>query len=308
VLGHLPPYLMNGEMRLDVEAARIAIKTRIAEPLGISVVEAARGILAVADNHMMGAIRLVSIERGLDPRTFALMPFGGAGALHGSALARLLGMKTIVIPPAPGVLSALGLLVSSLRNDYSRTLPRSGIVEHDRVEQVFADMEAEAKAWLAAEGVDETACTLSRSADLRYRSQGFEVNVPWARGKTTESAIAATIAGFHARHVELYTFDQPEVPVEIVTLRVSAAGALSMPKFPDVGLGADPAQCILGHSSVEFPTGPVSTAIYSRERLGTAAVIQGPAIFQQMDTTILIAPGQTATIDRYGCMTVTEQE
>ena len=121
VLGHLPPYLLGGSFALDVEAARAAIRRRIAEPLGLSVEAAARGILAIVDNNMVGAIRVVSVERGHDPRDFSLLPFGGAGPLHGGALARLLGMRTIVVPPGPGVLSALGLLVSNLKAEFTRT-------------------------------------------------------------------------------------------------------------------------------------------------------------------------------------------
>src|SRR5690606_11654266 len=121
VLGHLPEHLLDGEMRIDLDAAVRAIREKVADPLGLSVEEAARGILQVVNNNMLGAIRVVSVERGLDPREFALLPFGGAGPLHGSDLARLLGIGTVLIPRSPGVLSALGLTVSSLRNEFSRT-------------------------------------------------------------------------------------------------------------------------------------------------------------------------------------------
>src|SRR5205823_12067262 len=125
-LGHLPPYLLGGSFALDVEAARRAIAARIAEPLGLGLDAAARGILAIADNNMMGAVRVVSVERGRDPRDFVLVPFGGAGPLHGGALARLLGIRTLLVPPAPGVLSALGLLASDLKTEFSRTCIERG--------------------------------------------------------------------------------------------------------------------------------------------------------------------------------------
>ena len=143
VLGHLPPYLLGGSFALDVEAARDAMRRRIAEPLGMSVEAAARGILAIVDNNMVGAIRVVSVERGHDPRDFSLLPFGGAGPLHGGALARLLGMRTIVVPPAPGVLSALGLLVSNLKAEFTRTcLQKAGAFDVGTVARVFGELDA----------------------------------------------------------------------------------------------------------------------------------------------------------------------
>jgi N-methylhydantoinase A len=139
VLGHLPPYLLDGAFALDTEAARRAIATGIAEPMRLGLEDAARGILAIADNHMTGAIRVVSVERGHDPRDFLLVPFGGAGPLHGGALAHLLGIKTVLVPPAPGVLSALGLLISNLKTEFSRTcLKRPPHYDLDRIAATYA--------------------------------------------------------------------------------------------------------------------------------------------------------------------------
>ena len=139
-LGHLPPYLLGGSFALDVEAARAAIRRAHRRAAGLSVEAAARGILAIVDNNMVGAIRVVSVERGHDPRDFSLLPFGGAGPLHGGALARLLGMRTIVVPPAPGVLSALGLLVSNLKAEFTRTcLQKAGAFDAGEVARVFGE-------------------------------------------------------------------------------------------------------------------------------------------------------------------------
>src|SRR6185436_3777089 len=146
----------------------------------------------IVDNHMVGAIRVVSVERGHDPRDFSLLPFGGAGPLHGSALARLLGMRTIVVPPGPGVLSALGLLVSNLKAEFSRTcLQKAGALDAEAVARVFA--------WLDAEAVPEEARRVARYASLRYQHQGFELNVPWASREATEASVVATVAAFHRR-------------------------------------------------------------------------------------------------------------
>jgi N-methylhydantoinase A len=158
VLGRLPPSLLDGAITLDVEAAARAIESRIARPLGLSLAEAARGIVAVADNTMAGAIRVVSVQRGHDPTDFALLPFGGAGPLQGGAIARLLGMKRILVPPRPGVLSAEGLLAAKLRQDFARTVMlRAPVADPAPLARAFAALDAEAAAWLVAESVPEAA-------------------------------------------------------------------------------------------------------------------------------------------------------
>lgn len=307
VLGHLPPYLMNGEMTLDVEGAAEAIRREVAEPLGLDVAAAARGILAITDNKMMGAIRLVSVERGLDPRDFALMPFGGAGPLHGGALARLLGIPTIVIPPAPGVLSAIGLLVSNLRAEFSRTLSRSGSRDPAALAATFDALRAEGERWLEGEGIAEGARTIALSAEMRYLNQGFELSVPWQGSAVDAAAVAATVQAFHDHHAELYTFAQPDVPVEIVTLRVTASGALPRPDFPEIGAGRPVAECIVGTTRIAFENGAVDCPVYDREAMGAGAEVTGPAIFRQLDTTIVLLPAQVATIDRHGCMIIRDE-
>ena len=292
VLGHLPPYLLGGSFPLDVEAARAAIQRRIAEPLGLSLEAAARGVLAIVDNHMVGAIRVVSVERGHDPRDFSLLPFGGAGPLHGGALARLLGMSTIVVPPGPGVLSALGLLVSNLKAEFTRTcLQKAGAFDADAVARVFAELEADAVAWLDAEGVPEEARRVARYASLRYQHQGFELNVPWAPRDDTEVAAKATVAAFHRLHERLYTFAQEDTPVEIVTLRVDARGVFPSPAMRELP-PAEPLEAArTGTQTVFLETGRAEAAIYARERLGAGARIPGPAILTQLDATTLLLPG-----------------
>jgi N-methylhydantoinase A len=307
VLGHLPPYLLSGAMRLDVAAARQAIRGKIAEPLGLDVLTAARGILAIVDNHMVGAIRVVSVERGHDPRNFALLPFGGAGPLHGGALARLLGVKTIVVPPAPGVLSALGLLVSNLKSEYSRTcLERPPQFDLSRMAAVLAALEQEAQAWLVAEGVPEVGREIAWHASLRYAHQGFELTVPWAGRAVTDESVAGTIAAFHRLHERLYTFAQEDTPVEIVTLRVDAIGRLPRPTLPELPRGGASAAAIIDRLPVEFESGRAETPVYDRARLGADARIAGPAIVVQLDSTTLLLPGQTAEVHRYGSLIVRE--
>jgi N-methylhydantoinase A len=307
VLGHLPPYLLDGDFPLDAEASRRAIQTCVAGPMGLGLEDAARGILAIADNHMTGAIRVVSVERGYDPRDFVLVPFGGAGPLHGGALARLLGIATILVPPAPGVLSALGLLVSNLKAEFSRTcLERAPDYDVGRIAAIFAELEADAVAWLGAEGVPQEMRRVTRQASLRYRHQGFELFVPWPDGAVDERAVASAIAAFHRRHERLYTFAQEDTPVEIVTLRVDAYGMFPQPHLPELPAGGDPARAILGRQAIAFAEGREDAPIYARDRLGAGDRIAGPAILTQLDATTLLLPGQTAEVHPLGALIVRE--
>ncbi len=308
-LGHLPPYLLGGRFALDVEAARAAIHDRVAAPLGMSVEAAARGILAIVDNNMVGAIRVVSVERGHDPRDFSLLPFGGAGPLHGGALARLLGMRTIVVPPGPGVLSALGLLVSNLKAEFTRTcLQKAGAFDASTVAGVFGQLDAEARAWLDAEDVPAEARRITWHASLRYQHQGFELFVPWAGRDVTEASAAATVTAFHRLHERLYTFAQEDTPVEIVTLRVDARGVFPAPALRELPPAGPLEAARLGTQAVFFEAGPVQAAIYARDRLGAGARIDGPAILTQLDATTLLLPGQSGVVDRFGNLIVEELE
>ncbi len=307
VLGHLPPYLLGGTFSLDVEGARHAVRKHVAEPLGLDTEAAARGILAIVDNHMVGAIRVVSVERGHDPRDFALLPFGGAGPLHGGALARLLGMSTIVVPPGPGVLSALGLLVSNLKAEFTRTcLQKAGTFDAGIVGGVFAELEAEAIGWLDAEGVPEEARNVTWHASLRYQHQGFELNVPWASREVDPASAAATVAAFHRLHERLYTFAQEDTPVEIVTLRVDARGIFPTPAMQELPPAGALEQARAGTQPMFLEGGRAEAGIYLRERLGAGARIEGPAILTQLDATTLVLPGQTGVVDRFGNLIVSE--
>lgn len=307
-LGHVPPTLLKGAMSLDIDAARRAIEDRIARPLGLSIEDAARGILALADNAMVNAIRVVSVQRGHDPREFALVPFGGAGPLHGSSLARLLGIPTVLVPPSPGVLSTIGLLTSKLKSDFSRTsVQRAGRFDFDAIERVFEEMEREAIAWLDGEGVPEHGRMIVRKASMHYAHQGSELSVPWPGGKRGEAALADAIDAFHRLHESLYTFAQHDMPVEIATLHVEASGELQPPQWPRIGANTDTASAIIGRQPVHFPDRSLDTPIYDRSQLGAGAVVEGPAIFVQLDTTTLMLPGQYAEVHEFGSLIVREQ-
>jgi N-methylhydantoinase A len=307
VLGHLPPFLLDGSFKLDVEAAREAIRQHIAEPLRLGVEAAARGILAIVDNNMVGAIRVVSVERGYDARDFSLLPFGGAGPLHAGGLARLLGMRSIVVPPAPGVLSALGLLVSDLKAEFTRTcLQKAGELDAPVFARAFAELEAAARRWLDAEGVPGEARRIDWYASMRYQHQGFELNVPWASRTVTEASAAETVAAFHKLHERLYTFAQQDTPVEIVTLRVDARGIFPRPAARHLPPAGPVEDARAGTQPVFLETGPVEAGIYARQRLGAGARIAGPAILSQLDATTLILPGQIGVVDSIGNLIITE--
>lgn len=297
VLGHLPAALLGGRMTLDRKRAEMAVG-RVAARLGITTEVAARGILAIADNNMVGAIRVVSVERGHDPRDFALVPFGGAGPLHGCALATLLGMRTVLVPPSPGVLCAQGLLAADLKAEFSRSVaqPLTG-VDAARVEKAFAALETEAASWFDAEAVAEAGRTTRRVALMRYEEQGFELPVSWP----ADGALSALGPAFAAAHKALYGFDLPGVAAEIVTLRVEASGRLPSPVAPTLD-GGDAASARIGTQTVALPDGAAEAPILDRARLGAGTRFPGPAIVTQLDATTLVAPGWEADVLSSGAM------
>jgi N-methylhydantoinase A len=305
LLGRLTPQLLDGKMGLDLDAAARAIKERIGDPLGLSPQDAALGIIHIIDNNMAGAIRVVSVERGHDPRDFTLLPFGGAGPLHGSALAKLLGMTSILVPPSPGVLSALGLLVSDLRSEFSRTcLEKPPAYNLDRIGSVFADLEKAAMDWLDSEGVAPEKRTIRWHGALRYVHQGHEIAVPWAGREVSKESVAATIEAFHAAHERLYTFSQADTPVEIVNLRVSATGLASKPVTKELAVNASLDKALAGEQRVVFDEEVATAKVYRRSELGASAKIVGPAIVRQNDSTTVIFPGQVAEVLPHGSILV----
>lgn len=308
VLGHLPQGLLDGSFTLDRKAAEQAIKDKIATPLGLTVPEAARGILEIVDNTMLGAIRVVSVERGHDPRDFALVPFGGAGPLHGGALSRLIGCSVQLVPPAPGVLSALGLLASSLRAEFSRSaVQRGGRFDLDHIASVLAALSRDATEWLAAEGVPEGSRRVTWHASLRYEDQGSELTLPWAGTAVEQAALDTVLESFHAEHERLYSFRLPDVPVELVTLRVDALGFLPPLRLREIATGGPADRAISGRQRIALADGAVEAPLYDRARLGAGAVIEGPAVVTQLDATTLLLPGQAAEVHPSGCLIVREK-
>ncbi|CDN57512.1 N-methylhydantoinase A (plasmid) [Neorhizobium galegae bv. officinalis bv. officinalis str. HAMBI 1141] len=299
VLGHLPARLLGGRMALDVEAARKAVDGKVANPLGLSTATAARGILAIVDNHMVGAVRVVSVERGHDPRDFTLVPFGGAGPLHGCALAELLGISRVMIAPAPGILCADGLLAADLKAEFSRTLPKAGAVDVATANGIIAELKTQASAWFETEGVAEKDRRIATVALLRYHGQGGELAVTW--DETREAVEAA----FAAEHKALYGFAL-EAAIELVTLRVEAAGITIEPPPAILDKGSDVTP--FDYVPVHFESGVTSVPVVDRSTLGAGATFKGPMILTQLDTTTLVAPGWSGTVHGSGALLLTAKQ
>jgi N-methylhydantoinase A len=303
VLGRINTQIAGGSLPLHADESAKVIKETIATPLDMDLHAAASGILSIANNTMVGAIRNVSVERGHDPQEFALVAYGGAGPMHAIDVANLLGINRVVAPLYPGIASAYGLLVAELKNDYARTsLQTPPDYDPEGMERVYGEMESEGTAWLREEGVPEIQHVFNRWADLRYTHQGSEVTVSFDGSQVTGETIGRAIQEFHNHHEQLYGFALDQ-PVEIVTLRVSASGdvgSVDMPERPG-GLVA-PEQAIASRRQVFFDEsgGFVPCNIYDRDRLAPGSNINGPAILEGMDSTVLINPGWTGQIDKYG--------
>ena len=303
MLGRINTEIAGGKLSLDSPAAVEAIYQKIASPLGLDGYAAASGILRIANNNMVGAIRNISVERGHDPRDFALVAYGGAGPMHAIDVAALLGIDLVVVPLNPGIASAYGLLVAEFKNDYARTYLQHGPnYDLDGIERIFLELEDNGRSWLQEEEVPNSSHRVSRSADLRYAHQGSEVTVQFDAGRVDGNSLALLIQEFHARHRQLYGFELDQ-PVEIVTLRVTVSGdvgSVAMPRRPG-GLGSVE-QAILNQRQVFFDQlkGFVSCNIYSRDQLAPGAAIAGPAILEGMDSTVVVNPGWRAVVDDYG--------
>jgi N-methylhydantoinase A len=305
VLGNLLPHLLDGALSLDREAAIRVVKVDVAEPLGLTVEEAAQGIIDVINNNMMAAIRLISIERGHDPRDFALLPFGGAGPLHGGALAELLGCRTIILPTSPGVLSSMGLLVADLRSEYSRTsLQHPPNYDLKIIADIYMDLEEDAVKWFSSEQIPVSAQEVCRTLSLRYEHQGFELVVEWPSDKVDEAAVLAALGAFEALHQQLYTFNQPGTPIEMVTFRVEAIGRLQRPKLRSPEPPTSKTDAKVGLQRVWSKGQYENASVFDRRRLSTNQEIQGPAIIQQPDTTTVLLRGQTARVHESGSLLI----
>jgi N-methylhydantoinase A len=298
VLGRLvADRFLGGEMPLDVGAAREAIRTKIAEPLGITIEAAALGIIKIAIAEMALAVRSVSVGRGYDPRDFAMVGFGGAGPLHSAEIARELHIPTLIIPRVPGHFSALGMLLADLRHDYVRTYYKPlSQVDFGALDRIFEEMIAEGGALLEEEGVGRGDVVFQRFLDMRYVGQEFPIQTP-VRAEDIASRDATKLrAAFDRFHDRRFGHQAVDEPVEIVNLRLTAKGKRARSKFPSVaGQGSGAAldeRPIIFHDAAA----PVTSKIYDRDNLAAGQTVQGPAAIVEYASTTVLFEGDRATV------------
>jgi N-methylhydantoinase A len=303
LLGTLnPTHLLGGRMPIDREAARRAVR-RLAEPLGMDEAATAQGILSVVTANMARAIRVISVQRGHDPRDYTLVAFGGAGPLHAVRLARELEIPRVLVPQTPGVLCALGLLVSDLRTNYSltRLLPAAE-ASVDAVRDAFAGLERRARGWFDRERIPEGRRTLERTVDMRYAGQNYELGVEMPDGDVSHASMVELVESFHRSHERMYGYAATEEPVQMVTFRLEARGLTPRATIhPEAQHGEDPGPALVSERRVHLPEagGEVACPVYDRARLRPGNRLRGPAVVEQMDSTTVILPGDAARVDPY---------
>ncbi len=304
VLGRLGDALLGGQMALDRRAAERAVRRTVAEPLGLTVPAAAAAILAVADANMADAVRLVSIQRGHDPRDFVLVAFGGAGPLHAVELARELSIPTVLVPPNPGVTSALGCLLVDVRHDLSSmVIAATANLDAAALEDAFHALEAEASERLAADGFPPLERDLQRTVEMRYVGQWRSLAVPVGAPLPPPAELAGA---FHEAHQREHSYMRPETPVEIFRVGIRALGRtpkVQLPKFASTAPATSRVPAPTGEREIHFARDGglelVRAAVYDRERLRYADAILGPAVVEQLDSTTLLPPRCRAEVDEH---------
>jgi N-methylhydantoinase A len=306
VLGYLnPDYFAGGSLRLDAEAARRAIATRVAQPLGLAVEDAAWGIHAIVNTNMELATRVVSIERGRDPRELTFIAFGGSGPVHGCRLAQALGIPRVILPAAAGVTAAIGLLAAEVRFDVARTwVRRIEALDPTALTTMYQEMAAQATAVVRDAAVAGTV-TLTRSVDARYVGQGYELTVPVPSGALDAAALGRIRAAFDEIYAARYGYANPTEPVETVTWKLAAVGG-----SPRVALAkaSGPARDggLKGRRRAWFPEtrGWTECAVYDRYTLAPGSRVDGPAIVEERESTSVLPPGVGASVDEYANLIV----
>jgi N-methylhydantoinase A len=303
-LGRLDPErFLGGDVEIKAELAEAAI-VRLAEQLDMSPAEAASGILRIANANMTQAARLVSVERGYDPRDFAFAAGGGAGALHAVAIAREMGMPQVVVPPTPGLTSALGILQGDLRHDFLRpVLQQSHQIDPGSLATLFEELRQEADRTLEAERIPAARRTIELSVDVRYYGQTPYMNLRLDEAPADAAAIEAIAARYRTEYEREFGYTLPEdmAAIEFVNARAAAIGRSDTPELPASEETGDAADALREERPVYFEElgDFTTTPIYDRSKLRPEAKIEGPAMIEQMDTTVLVPPGASARVDKY---------
>ena len=310
VLGRLDPDdFLGGGMKLDAKAAGEVI-AELAGRLGLSVEEAAEGVLTILNANMANAIRSRTVQKGIDPRAFALVAMGGAGPLHGADVAAMLSIPEVIVPPYPGITSAMGLLTTDLKYDEIRTqFQTSASPDLARLTSGFEEMEAALVARFKADRVPDEAASFIRTGDLRYVGQGYELQIDFPLGPLTIESLVGVWQEFHDRHAAEYGHAFTASTIEIVNIRVSGIGRL--PKLPALkaAVGGPLKEAELRRNRCVFRVGgsleAFDTPVYQRTRLPVGTPFAGPAIIVQQDSTTVVPPGAEAHVHPSGSIIMT---
>ena len=310
VLGYLnADGLVGGRLPLDVDKARGAIQTNLADPLGISIEKAAYGMFTIVNNNMVNAIRRVSVERGYDPRDFVLMGAGGATGAHITALAREMGISKVLISKLASGLCAYGQIISDVKYNYMAPAPirLEGAAAAKKLDDLFTSLEARGKVDLAGDGFAEDRISIRRSLDMRYVGQVHECTVEIDPFEVTEDTIEDIKAAFHARHKELYTYDEPHNAVEIVNVESTIAGHVDKPERMTIAAGKGAHETLKGTRSMVFNADGIAqdTPVYDGSAMGAGDTLHGPAVIEEVTTTIVVEPGWTVSLHDSGVYVLT---
>ncbi len=296
-------YFLGGEMKLDKKAAYNAIKEKCSDQLGLDVVEVALGIVEIANSAMANALRRISLQRGYDPRDFILIAFGGAGPVHANRLIEELEIPKLLIPMSPGITSAMGLLVTDLKHDFSNTLiEKVDNLDLNKVSSIFSEMEEKGRYKLLKEGRDLACINFQRNVDMRYVGQSYELSVPLSK-ENTKDALKGMLKLFHKEHQKAYGFGAPDEPVEFVTLRLTAIGTIKKPKMLKISSYKDNVSKALRKiRKVYFAEENdfIDCPSYNRYKLGAGMLIKGPAVVEEIDSTTVIHPNYGGKVDDFG--------
>jgi N-methylhydantoinase A len=306
VLGRIDPeFFLGGAMKLDAAAARAAVE-RVAKAVGRSAEETALAIVRIANNNMVGAIRAVLIERGLDPRDFTLLAFGGAGPPHLADLMVEAGIPRGLVPNHPGQFSAYGFVVTDARVDRHRTLQMSSRrFDAARADAVFGELVAQAGADLAAQGHRDNV-TLTRALEMRYLGQNYELTVPVTFPHIDEQTAPQLWQGFNALHQARFGFSMPDSAIEIINFMVTGLAAGEKAKLPELKAAPGPKPEAAGRRRVIFDEGALDTPVYFRDRLLDGHRIEGPAVVEEAASVTILRPDQRLTVDRWGNLHISQ--
>lgn len=304
VLGRINPhYVLGGRLKIDAELSKKAVKKKIADPMSIGTEEAALGIVKVVNSNMARAIRVITVEKGHNPSDFTLVAYGGAGPLHAVHLAQEMGIRTVLIPPAPGALCALGLLTADIKKSYVRTAIASyDEMTPEQINAVMSSLRDEGSAWLDSEKVPSERRKFHGIAEMRYVGQNYELQVEIPTENITASDIEKMRQDFFVAHEKNYGYYNPNAPVQFVNFRCEATGIVKKPNLAEIETTLDdPSKAEIGRRVVHFEEGgAVDCPVYDRAKFGRAERVNGPCIIEQMDSTTVVPPNTWFSIDKFG--------